>query len=62
MPFPYIITAQEIGLSPNGKALKQYYDTLNIENLWLKGDRINWETGETIKRARILSLHIAVLL
>jgi hypothetical protein len=32
-----------------GKKLKDYYLSLNVENLWLAGHHVNWETGEPDK-------------
>ena len=33
-------------IEPAGEKLLQYYRSLNVENLWLKGIHVNWETGE----------------
>lgn len=30
----------------SGLKLKQYYLSLNVENLWMAGQHINWETGQ----------------
>lgn len=37
---------QLLKIEPAGASLLQYYQGLNVENLWLKGVHVNWETGE----------------
>jgi hypothetical protein len=36
---------QGLALEPPGRALKAYYFSLNVENLWLAGNHVDWETG-----------------
>ena len=33
-------------ISPNGKQLEQFYLNQNVENLWLAGQHVDWETGK----------------
>ena len=33
-------------IEPAGEKLLQFYRSLNVENLWLNGIHVNWETGE----------------
>jgi hypothetical protein len=40
------IAQQTIQLNNNGIKLRQFYLSQNVENLWLPGHHINWETGE----------------
>ena len=35
----------EFSLSAEGKKLREFYKSLNVENLWLSGQHVNWETG-----------------
>ena len=37
---------QVLKIEPAGEKLLQFYRSLNVENLWLKGIHVNWETGE----------------
>ena len=37
---------QLLKIEPSGQKLQQFYQGLNVENLWLKGVHVNWETGE----------------
>lgn len=36
-------------IDSSGKKLKDYYLSLNVENLWIAGHHVNWETGEPDK-------------
>jgi len=36
-------------IDSSGRKLKDYYLSLNVENLWLAGHHVNWETGEPDK-------------
>lgn len=38
-----------IPLSESGQRLQQFYLGMNVENLWIAGNHINWETGEADK-------------
>jgi hypothetical protein len=33
------------GLSPQGRALQQFYLSLQVEQLWIAGQHVDWETG-----------------
>ncbi len=33
-------------VTESGAQLKQFYLSLNVENLWIAGQHINWETGQ----------------
>jgi len=38
-----------VQLSASGQRLQQFYLGMNVENLWIAGNHINWETGEADK-------------
>ncbi len=48
---PEVSLSQTIPLSERGRALKKHYDQANVENLWLKGYQVDWETGQSLKKA-----------
>jgi len=33
-------------ISPRGDSLKAFYLSLNVENLWIAGNHVKWQTGE----------------
>ena len=35
----------DLAVDEKGKELKKFYLSLNVENLWIAGSHINWETG-----------------
>jgi hypothetical protein len=35
-----------VSMNEKGRALKKYYLDLRVEELWISGQHINWETGE----------------
>jgi hypothetical protein len=42
-----VATAQRsVGITPRGDSLKAFYLSLNVENLWIAGNHVKWETGE----------------
>jgi hypothetical protein len=43
------IAQTEAQITPEGNKLKQFYLNEHVENLWLPGHHINWETGEPDK-------------
>lgn len=48
--FNFIVQSQSrLQIDSSGKKLKDYYLSLNVENLWLAGHHVNWETGEPDK-------------
>lgn len=49
--FAFYANAEEISISANGLLLKAYYDSTDVENLWLKGMRVDWKTGIAIRKA-----------
>ena len=43
---PFAAIAQTVfTVSDSGAALRKYYQSLDVEHLWLRGHHINWETG-----------------
>lgn len=36
---------QELPIDSAGRALKEFYFSLNVGSLWIAGTHINWETG-----------------
>ncbi len=42
-----MVNAQrEIKISEKGDSLKTFYLSLNVENLWIAGNHVKWDTGE----------------
>ena len=37
---------QKLTESKDGRALKEFYLSLHVEDLWLSGQHVNWQTGE----------------
>lgn len=46
------LAAQGAALTPEGLFLKSYYDSLNVEQLWGKGLKVDWESGEALRQSR----------
>lgn len=42
-----LVMAEE-GITPCGQKLAGYYDSLDVEHLWLANERVEWMTGQTI--------------
>jgi hypothetical protein len=41
------VSGQDIlPISPEGQHLRDYYLSLDVEHLWLSGQKVNWETGK----------------
>jgi hypothetical protein len=38
-----------ISIDRKGEALRDFYLSLNVENLWIAGNHVNWQTGEADK-------------
>ncbi len=38
-----------MSVNPKGEALRGFYLSLNVENLWIAGNHVNWQTGEADK-------------
>src|SRR5450432_4617170 len=43
--------------NPEGHALKEFYLSLHVEELWLSGQHVNWETGEPDDPAAEQDIH-----
>ncbi len=42
----HLTNAQDtLFVSPEGKQLRDYYLSLDVEHLWLSGQKVNWDTG-----------------
>jgi hypothetical protein len=37
---------QKLAENKDGRALKEFYLSLHVEDLWLSGQHVNWQTGE----------------
>jgi len=46
-----------IDIDPNGNKLKTFYLALNVENLWIAGNHVNWQTGEADKPEATAGVH-----
>lgn len=46
---PALSAQRDIKLTDQGEALKAFYISLNVENLWIAGSHVNWQTGEADK-------------
>lgn len=44
-PICLVHAQSEFGVDKKGEDLKKFYLSLNVENLWLAGYHVNWETG-----------------
>jgi len=56
----YSLTANSQQLlkeNPEGHALKEFYLSLHVEDLWLSGKHVNWETGEPDDPAAEQDIH-----
>jgi hypothetical protein len=43
----HVANAQDtLFVSPEGQRLRDYYLSLDVEHLWLAGQKVNWETGK----------------
>jgi hypothetical protein len=50
--------AQErLHIDDKGKALKNFYLRLNVENLWISGQHVDWESGEPDKPEAEQDIH-----
>ena len=49
MTFTSFHAQSVISIDRKGEALKGFYLSLNVENLWIAGNHVNWQTGEADK-------------
>ena len=49
--------ANSINIETNGNKLKTFYLALNVENLWIAGNHVNWQTGEADKPEATAGIH-----
>jgi hypothetical protein len=54
---PLLNGQNTIRITPQGEALKSFYHSLNVENHWIAGNHVNWETGEPDKPEAQSSTH-----
>jgi hypothetical protein len=48
---------QSLKENKEGRALKEFYISLHVEELWLSGQHVNWETGEPDDPAAEQDIH-----
>ena len=48
---------EHLTVDERGKSLKKFYLGLNVENLWIAGTHINWETGQADKPDATSGIH-----
>ena len=63
----FVYSESVLELSNNGIELKKYYDSFDISNLWIMGQRIDWESGKSLgtsnnKKATHCSAFVAAAL
>jgi hypothetical protein len=51
------IWQHKLSIDDKGRALKQFYLGLNVENLWLSGQHVDWESGEPDKPGAEQDIH-----
>ena len=42
----HLLAQQKLPISPAGQRLQEFYLSLGVENAWIAGHHVNWETGE----------------
>lgn len=45
LAYSYMDAQRSTKIAPAGDSLKAFYLSLNVENLWIAGSHVNWETG-----------------
>lgn len=44
--FHFTYAQDTLFVSPEGQHLRDYYLSLDVEHLWLSGEKVNWDTGK----------------
>jgi hypothetical protein len=52
-----IRVTNNLTIEANGVKLKTFYLALNVENLWIAGNHVNWQTGEADKPDATAGIH-----
>ncbi len=52
-----LTSAQAVASKNKGEALKAFYLSMDVENLWLSGTHVNWQTGEADKPDATAGVH-----
>ncbi len=46
LSFNYTRAQVTLSVSPEGQHLREYYLSLDVEHLWLSGQKVNWDSGK----------------